>query len=106
MKTQVIPSSADFVFPVEWTNAVLVLALMSICMVLALFAYLNYRAKRPYFSLWIVSWMSYAGYLAAAIGLQESPEFPFFIMMRRTCIGLSALYMFWGSFHLAGHPRS
>lgn len=79
---------------------------MSICMVLALFAYLNHRAKRPYFSLWIVSWMSYAGYLAAAIGLQESPEFPLFIMMRRTCIGLSALYMFWGSFCLAGRPRA
>lgn len=106
MKTQVIPSSADIVFPVEWTNAVLILALMSICMVLALFAYLNHRAKRPYFSLWIVSWMSYAGYLAAAIGLQESPEFPLFIMMRRTCIGLSALYMFWGSFCLAGRPRA
>lgn len=75
-------------------------------MVLALFAYLNHRAKRPYFSLWIVSWMSYAGYLAAAIGLQESPEFPLFIMMRRTCIGLSALYMFWGSFCLAGRPRA
>jgi two-component system NtrC family sensor kinase len=102
----VIAHSADFAFPVEWTNAVLILALMSICMVLALFAYLNHRTKRPYFSLWIVSWMSYAGYLAAAIGLQESPEFPFLVMMRRSCIGLSALYMFWGSFYLAGRPRS
>ena len=101
-----IPRNADFAFPVEWTNAVLILALMSICMVLALFAYLNHRTKRPYFSLWIVSWMSYAGYLAAAIGLQESPEFPFLVMMRRSCIGLSALYMFWGSFYLAGRPRS
>ena len=101
-----IPRNADFTFPVEWTNAVLILALMSICMVLALFAYLNHRTKRPYFSLWIVSWMSYAGYLAAAIGLQESPEFPFLVMMRRSCIGLSALYMFWGSFYLAGRPRS
>ena len=106
LKTHVIPHSADFAFPVEWTNAVLILALMSICMVLALFAYLNHRTKRPYFSLWIVSWMSYAGYLAAAIGLQESPDFPFLVMMRRSCIGLSALYMFWGSFYLAGRPRS
>ncbi|HVM63112.1 MAG TPA: ATP-binding protein [Verrucomicrobiae bacterium] len=96
----------DCAFPVEWTNAVLILALMSIGMVLALFAYLNHRAKRPYFSLWTVSWMCYAGYLAAAIGLEESPNFPLLVMMRRTCIGLSALYMFWGSFYLAGHPRS
>src|ERR1700690_4247525 len=96
LKTHVIPPSADFAFPVEWTNAVLILALMSICMVLTLFAYLNHRTKRPYFSLWIVSWMFYAGYLAAAIGLQESPEFPLLVMMRRSCIGLSALYMFYG----------
>ncbi len=106
MKTHIIPSSVDFAFPIEWTNAVLILALMSICMVLTLFAYLNHRTKRPYFSLWIVSWMFYAGYLAAAIGLQESPAFPLLVMMRRSCIGLSALYMFYGSFYLAGRPRS
>jgi two-component system NtrC family sensor kinase len=79
---------------------------MSIGMVLALFAYLNHRTKRPCFSLWIVSWTAYAGYLAAAIGLQESPEFPVLVMMRRCCIGVSALYMFYGSFYLAGRPRA
>ncbi|MGD0060174.1 MAG: ATP-binding protein [Verrucomicrobiia bacterium] len=106
MNTHGIARGAEFAFPAEWTNAVLILALMSICMVLALFAYLNHRTKRPYFSLWIVSWAAYAGYLAAAIGLQESPEFPILVMMRRCCIGLSALYMFWGSFHLTGRPRT
>jgi two-component system NtrC family sensor kinase len=102
----VIARSADFAFPVEWTNAVLILALMSIGMVLVLFAYLNHRTKRPCFSLWIVSWTAYAGYLAAAIALQESPEFPVLVMMRRCCIGVSALYMFYGSFYLAGRPRA
>lgn len=106
MKTHVIARSADFAFPVEWTNAVLILALMSIGMVLVLFAYLNHRTKRPCFSLWIVSWTAYAGYLAAAIALQESPEFPVLVMMRRCCIGVSALYMFYGSFYLAGRPRA
>ena len=75
-------------------------------MVLALFAYLNYRTRRPYFSLWIVAWIFYAVYLAAALGLQESPNAPFLVMMRRSCIGLSALFMFWGSFYLTGQPRS
>ncbi|MGD1019627.1 MAG: ATP-binding protein [Verrucomicrobiia bacterium] len=106
MKTHVITAGAGFTIPVEWTNAVLILALMSIGMVLALFAYLNHRTKRPCFSLWIVSWTAYAGYLAAAIGLQESPEFPVLVMMRRCCIGVSALYMFYGSFYLAGRPRT
>jgi len=79
---------------VEWTNAVLVLALMSICMVLALFAYLNYRTKKPYFNLWIVAWIFYAAHLAAAIGLQGVPDLPVLVMVRRSCIGLSALFMF------------
>jgi PAS domain S-box-containing protein len=105
-KVRQVPINASFVFPVEWTNAVLILALMSICMVLMLFVYLNHRFRRPYFSLWIVSWLCYAGYLAAAIGLEESPEFPFLVMMRRLFIGMSAVYMFWGSFNLAGRPRS
>jgi two-component system NtrC family sensor kinase len=95
----------QFTFPVEWTTAVLVLALMSTCMVLALFAYLNYRTKKPYFNFWIAAWTFYAVYLAAAIGLQESPDMPLFVMARRSCIGLSALFMFWGSFHLSGRPR-
>ncbi len=75
-------------------------------MVLALFAYLNHRTKKPYFSLWIGAWIFYAAYLAAAIGLQESPDQILLVMTRRACIGLSALFMFWGSFHLSGHPRS
>ena len=95
-----------FIFPVEWTNAALILALMSICMVLALFAYLNYRTQKPYFSLWINAWFFYAVYLAAAIGLQESPATPALVMARRSCIGLSAVFMFSGSFHLTGRPRS
>jgi two-component system NtrC family sensor kinase len=97
---------SGFVFPVEWTTGVLILALMSICMVLALFAYLNHRTRKPYFSLWITSWIFYAVYLAAAIGLQESPDAPLLVLARRSCIGLSALFMFWGSFHLTGRPRS
>ncbi|HUJ12120.1 MAG TPA: response regulator [Verrucomicrobiae bacterium] len=106
MKSFLLAITNGLLFPAEWTNAVLILALMSICMVLALFAYLNYRTRKPYFNLWIVAWIFYAVYLAAALGLQESPNVPFLVMMRRSCIGLSALFMFWGSFYLTGQPRS
>ena len=33
---------------------------------------------------------------SAALGLQESPNAPLLLMMRRSCIGLSALFIFWG----------
>ncbi len=95
-----------FLFPLEWVKAALVLALICIWMVITLFAYLNRHTKRPYFNLWIAAWIFYSVYLAAAIGLQESPDTPILILARRACIGVSALFMFWGSFHLTYRPRS
>jgi len=92
-------------FPAEWVNAALVLALISIWVVIALFAYLNRATKKPYFHFWTVAWMFYAVYLAAAIGLEESPHLPLLVMARRACIGISALFMFWGSFELTRHSR-
>ncbi len=92
-------------FPAEWVKAALVLALISIWVVIAFFFYLNRATKKPYFQLWTVSWMFYSIYLTAAIGLEESPNMMFLAMARRACIGISALFMFWGSFELTNHGR-
>lgn len=97
---------SGLLFPPEWAKAALVLALISIWIVIALFAYLNRTTKKSYFSLWTVAWMFYSVYLAAAIGLTESPHAPFLVMSRRACIGISALFMFWGSFQVTGKGRS
>lgn len=96
---------SSLLFPPEWVKAALVLAFMSVWLVIALFAYLNRHTKKPYFSLWTVAWMFYAVYLAASIGLEETPDTTFLIMARRACIGISALFMFWGSFHLTNCRR-
>jgi PAS domain S-box-containing protein len=92
-------------FPPEWIKSALVLALITVWMVIVLFTYLNYSMRRPHLSLWIVSWMLYSVYLAASIGLQDAPGTPFLLMASRACIGISALFMFWGSFQLTGHSR-
>ena len=92
-------------FPPEWIKSALVLALITVWMVIVLFAYLNYSMRRPHLSLWIVSWMLYSVYLAAAIGLQDAPGTQFLMMASRACIGISAMFMFWGSFQLTGHKR-
>jgi PAS domain S-box-containing protein len=91
--------------PPDWVGAALVLSLICVSVLVALFYYLNYRTRKVYFSLWTVAWMFYAVYLAAAIGLQESPNQPWLVMVRRACIGLAALFMSWGSFQLANRPR-
>jgi PAS domain S-box-containing protein len=92
-------------FPPEWIKSALVLALITVWMVIVLFAYLNYSARRHHLSLWIVAWIFYSVYLAASIGLEETPHTPFLLMASRACIGISALFMFWGSFQLSKVQR-
>lgn len=92
-------------FPREWVNAALMFALMSTWAVIALFIYMNRTSRKPHFSLWTVAWMFYAVYLAASIGLEQSPDSSFLVMVQRASIGVGALFMFWGSFQLTGQPR-
>ncbi len=92
-------------FPPEWIRSALVLALITVWMVIGLFTYMNYSTRRTHLSLWTVAWMFYSVYLAASIGLEESPRTPVLLMASRACIGISALFMFWGSFQLSGAKR-
>jgi PAS domain S-box-containing protein len=92
-------------FPRNWLNAALPLALFSTWVVIGVFAYLNRFTKKSYFSLWTVAWMFYSVWLAASIQLEESPTQPFLVMARRACIGISALFMFWGSLELTNKAR-
>ena len=92
-------------FPPEWIKSALVLALITVWMVIGLFTYMNYSVRRPHLSLWTVGWMFYSVYLAASIGLEESPHTALLVMVSRACIGISALFMFWGSFQLTESKR-
>src|ERR1039458_5695757 len=92
-------------FPPEWIKSALVLALITVWMVIGLFTYMNYSERRPHLSLWTVGWMFYSVYLAASIGLEESPHTALLVMVSRACIGISALFMFWGSFQLTEAKR-
>jgi len=92
-------------FTQEWAQAALVMALFSILMVIGLFTYLNFYTQKKYFSLWTMGWVMYALFLGASIFLEEQPGHAFLIMARRACIGMSALYMFFGSLEFAGRGR-
>jgi PAS domain S-box-containing protein len=94
---QFLNDAMTSLFPTEWARTALMLALFSTLMVVVLFSYLNHHTKQGYFSVWTVAWLFYAIYLAASIGLKESPDQPFLMMTRRACIGVSAWYMFAGS---------
>lgn len=92
-------------FPAEWVRVALVLALFSVLVVIGLFLYLNQFTKKEYFGRWTLAWIFYAAYLGASIGLEETPDNAFLVMVRRSCIGISALYMFFGSLEFAQRGR-
>jgi PAS domain S-box-containing protein len=92
--------------PADWLQATMVIALISVLMVVGLFSYLNLFTRRIYFRLWTAGWLFYAVYLAASLGLQESPDTPWLVLVRRACIGISALFMFWGAFELSNAGRT
>lgn len=105
MISSLITESISLFFPPEWVKAALVLAFCSTWMVVGLFWYLNYYTRKPHFQLWTVAWVFFGVYLAATIGLEESPNQCFLIMSRRAYIGIAALFMFCGSLQLSGRPR-
>ena len=94
------------VFPTEWAKAALVLALFSTGLVIGLFFYLSRYTRKSYFNLWTCAWMFYAIWLVISIQLDEAPDLPVIVMVRRACIGISALCMFWGSFQLTRSART
>jgi PAS domain S-box-containing protein len=93
-------------FPVEWVKGALILGLVSSWVVIALFAYLNHQTRKSYLNLWTVAWMFYSVYLAASLSLHDTPDLPLLALVRRTCIGISALFLFWGSLQRANLRRS
>jgi PAS domain S-box-containing protein len=100
-----LPAFFDLSFPPEWAKAALVLSFLSTGVVIGVFFYLQRYTKKTYLSLWTSAWAFFALWLAAAIQLEETPDVPFLVFVRRVCIGFCALCMFWGSFELAGARR-
>jgi PAS domain S-box-containing protein len=101
--SQLIQNGATL--PAKWVLSALVLALISTIVVTGVFYFLNRQAKRQYLRLWLTAWIFYAMHLVAAIGLQVFPA-DWLLLVRRTCIGISGLLMFWGSFELTCQPRT
>jgi two-component system NtrC family sensor kinase len=80
----------------EQLRPALLAALMSVSLLVALFAYLNCYTRRRYFSLWMVAWMFYALWLMLTYRLESSPS-PFLQMTKNWSVGISAVFLFWGS---------
>ncbi|MCC7517787.1 MAG: response regulator [Verrucomicrobiae bacterium] len=95
----------DLYFPPEWLKAALVLALLSTWVLVGLYAYLNRYTRRPYFALWTAGWLFYALWLTSSISFLEVNNPPQWEWVKLACIGICAIFLFWGALNFRGSHR-
>lgn len=92
-----ILSQIDVYFPPETLKAALVLSLLSVWVLVGLYAYLNRYTKRTYFSVWTTAWLFYALWLTLSIRFHPDEPGPLGVMLQQWCIGAAAVFLLWGS---------
>ncbi len=87
----------DLSFPQEYLRAALVISFISVWVLVGLYYYLNRYTRRRYFSIWAAAWLFYALWLTLHISLPHSPPAPWLAFLEQWCIGVSAVFLLWGS---------
>jgi len=87
----------DVIFPREYLRAALVVSLLSIWVLVLLFYYLNRYTKRPYFTIWTAAWLFYALWLTLGLSVPNPDPASFLMIVRQWCVGISAVFLLWGS---------
>jgi len=78
-------------------------SLLSVWVLVGLFYYLNRYTKRSYFTIWTAAWLFYALWLTMGITTNPTPE-SFIQIVRQWCVGISAIFLLWGSLHFLEIP--
>jgi PAS domain S-box-containing protein len=92
-----------FYFPPEYLRASLLVSLLSVWLLVGLFAYLNHYTKRRYFTIWTAAWLFYAVWLTLNFCPEPQSLRLVLEMARQWCMGVSAVFVFWGSLVFMGH---
>lgn len=90
-------------FPPEYLRAGMLVSLLSVWLLVGLFAYLNHYTKRRYFTIWTAAWLFYALWLTLNFGQDIEQPRPLIEMFQQLCVGISAVFLFWGSLVFMGH---
>ncbi len=98
--------SFDLYFGPEHLRPALLAALLSVSLLIGLFAYLNSYTRRRYFQIWMVAWLFHALWLCLTCGLLEHPS-ALGSLARTWAVGISALFLSWGCLVFMGRsiPR-
>jgi signal transduction histidine kinase/ActR/RegA family two-component response regulator len=89
----------DLIFPREYLRGALIVSLLSIWVLVVLFYYLNRYTKRNYFTIWTAAWLFYALWLTLGITAPSSSPDSWLHIIRQWCVGISAIFLLWGSLH-------
>src|ERR1041384_7470613 len=92
----------QFIFPREALKAALTVSLLSVWVLVGLFLYLNHYTRRKYFSIWTVAWLFYAVWLTLNLSSPAAPLHSLMFVLEHCCVGISALFLFWGSLTFLG----
>jgi PAS domain S-box-containing protein len=92
----------DLSFPAQSLKAALVVSFLSVWVLVGLFHYLNHYTKRGYFQIWTAAWLFYALWLTLCIALENKPGSELMQMFKQWCVGISAVFLLWGSARFLG----
>src|SRR5439155_14107486 len=83
----------------EYLRGALVVSMLSLWVLVVLFYYLNRYTKRNYFTIWTAAWLFYALWLTLGITVPSTSQASFISIIRQWCVGISAIFLLWGSLH-------
>lgn len=91
-------------FDAGYVKAALMVSLLSVWVLVGLFFYLNQYTKRNYFTTWTAAWLFYALWLTLSTtpGAQDIGTWNFIV--KQWCVGISAVFLLWGSLQFLGLP--
>jgi len=94
------------VFPQEYLRAALMVSLLSVWVLVGLFAYLNRYTRREYFTIWTAAWLFYALWLTLSLRMGEAATGSIIFAIKQCCVSISAVFLLWGSLRFLGLPVS
>ncbi|HVR35294.1 MAG TPA: ATP-binding protein [Methylomirabilota bacterium] len=92
----------DFHFPEGGLKAAMLASLLSVWVLVGLFYYLNRYTKRRYFTIWTAGWLFYALWLTLGLSQPESEVPSWGFMLQQWSMGLTAVFLLWGSLRFLG----
>ena len=91
-------------FPQTFLRATLIVSLLTVWVLVGLFAYLNRYTKREYFTIWTVAWLFYALWLTMNHHWESTEVGSIPSMVKQTAVAISAAFLLWGTLRFLDLP--